>query len=150
MDDGRWFRKRWIGYAVSVSGVVAILVLSESRAPLHYVASSNPQAPTKKTYEETQVKVEIAKVTHRLGDCYLAMRARAPAPGNSSRGNVVVDWNILPSGQVENPVVVRAEVGDEDFKTCLTGEISKILFAPPPDQNKVFVAHAFQFGELKK
>lgn len=146
--------KRWIAAGLSVLGITLIAVLSESRQPLHYVATENtPLRPAKKLsinsspYSLIHVKGAIARARAGLGLCYTSMRGRASiADLEKVTGRVVMDWSILPNGEVEDPVVVQSEFPDDGFKTCLAAEVSKIIFPPPPDHNKFFVAHTFQFG----
>ena len=95
------------------------------------------------SYLKGAVKNTIVKQSQSIQSCFLKLIESNPDIPES--GKVLVDWQIDSKGKVFEAGVVRDEVLNKEFQSCLETNISRIVFPIPPSRNSVYVEHTFVF-----
>ncbi len=67
-------------------------------------------------------------------------------------GKMVVDWNIVTGGKVENPKIndSKTEIIDPKMRACMVQKISSLNFPEPLNTNSFAVSYPFIFKDSKQ
>ena len=99
-------------------------------------------------YVEKEVKNTIIKNRKPLLACYQEYLKNAD--NNKRNGQVKLDWHIDRKGGVVSPEIIFSQVGNDAFKECLKGVVSRWQFPEPPVNRKKYIEHTFNFSDKVK
>ena len=94
-------------------------------------------------YLKGAVKNTIVKHAQSIQGCYLSLIESTPDIPES--GKVLVDWQIDSGGKVFEAGVIRDELSNKEFQSCLKTNIGGIVFPAPPSGRSIYVEHTFLF-----
>lgn len=77
-----------------------------------------------------------------LQSCYESFLARGP---QIDEGAVVVHWIIDPDGKISSLKLMRTDLQDDDFTSCILDNVKRMTFTPPSKDHATLVAHTFNF-----
>ena len=95
-------------------------------------------------YIKGPVKNTILKSARDLQSCYLHLLEANP----KASGNITLDWTIGVNGGAQKVQVVRSQITDASFQSCLTEKISAMSFPAPPKEN-YYIEHTLTFKDEK-
>ena len=93
-------------------------------------------------YLQNQVKNTLIKRQSRFRDCYNTFLEKNP---QTKSGQIVLDWQVQPGGEVVHPEVVRSDFLEPSLGECLVAEVRAKPFPPPPSGTTRYVEHTFRF-----
>jgi hypothetical protein len=108
--------------------------------------STTERRPEQSPYHAKEVRNTITKRQKILQTCYLNFLKTKP---EKTDGTLHLDWMIQSKGDVTKVEVIRSELDNEPFLKCLTSEIAKWKFPPPPAGSPTYVDHEFNFKKTE-
>jgi len=97
-------------------------------------------------YHAKEVRNTITKKQKLLQTCYLNF---LKTKSKKTDGTVHLDWMIQPNGHVKDVEVISSELGNQLLSKCMTSEIAKWKFPPPPAGSPTYVDHEFRFKKTE-
>ena len=97
-------------------------------------------------YHAKEVRNTITKRQNLLQTCYLNFLKTKPT---KTDGTSHLDWMIKPNGHVTDVEVISSELNSKLLSKCLTSEIAKWKFPPPPTGSPTYVDHEFRFKKTE-
>ena len=97
-------------------------------------------------YHAREVRNTITKRQNLLQTCYLNFLKTKP---EKTDGTLHLDWMIKPNGHVKDVEVISSELDNKLLSKCLTSEIAKWKFPPPPTEKPTYVDHEFHFKKTE-
>ena len=92
--------------------------------------------------ERDLIKNVISRHVSRVRTCYLARLPKKPG----LEGQIVVGFDVLPTGTVKNARIRSATLADEKLERCVLKVISSIKFSKGPETRQVSYPLTFQSG----
>jgi hypothetical protein len=97
-------------------------------------------------YHAREVRNTITKRQNMLQPCYLNFLKTKP---EKTDGMLHLDWMIQSNGHVKDVEEISSELQNKPFSQCLTREIAKWKFPPPPAGLPTYVDHEFRFKQTE-
>jgi hypothetical protein len=126
----------------------AILLLAFSNAAVcalfmahQFRKAPPPRAPSAEKPRKAIVK-EAKFDQSALQSCYEQFLQRGP---KTDEGVVVVNWMIDPSGKITSLKLMRTDLDDQEFVSCVLDHVQAMTLTPPSRTQSTLVAHTFNF-----
>src|SRR6185437_5935320 len=88
------------------------------------------------------VKTSVADSSVGLQACYQAFLSRSP---QIDEGAVVVNWLVDETGHIQSPKLMKTDLNDSDFTTCILEKVRGSVVTPPSTKHATLVAHTLNF-----
>jgi len=136
-----------MGIGLIILGMICLILPGQLLADSSSFSNADKDRSRESSpYHAREVRNTVTKKQNMLQTCYLNFLKTKP---EKTDGMLHLDWMIQSDGHVTNVEEISTELANKPFSQCLTKEIVKWKFPPPPTGAPTYVDHEFRFKKTE-